>query len=173
MLINFLEKIDKKIATVLKFFSSFVLLIMLIIISSSIITRYFLNFNFQWVQEIIGLLFVYLIFLAIPIAFKTDEHIKITFFQSLFPDKVRKGIEIFNLIVITFVLISIVLSSVGLIQKVGGTPLTISKIPRGSILIMFPIGFIISLFYIFLNKLKKIKMNKFYLETNNNERDEN
>jgi len=62
---------------------------MCIIVIMSVLLRYFFSFSFRWVDELTRYLFIYMVFLGIPIAFREKAHVKIEYFASFFFKKIK------------------------------------------------------------------------------------
>jgi TRAP-type C4-dicarboxylate transport system permease small subunit len=62
---------------------------MCIIVIMSVLLRYFFSFSFRWVDELTRYLFIYMVFLGIPIAFREKAHVKIEYFASFFSKRLK------------------------------------------------------------------------------------
>lgn len=85
--------------------SSFFAMCMIVIMS--VLLRYFFSFSFRWVDELTRYLFIYMVFLGIPIAFREKAHVKIEYFASFFSKRLKYLTLIFSdlLILITMLYI--------------------------------------------------------------------
>lgn len=85
--------------------SSFFAMCMIVIMS--VLLRYFFSFSFRWVDELTRYLFIYMVFLGIPIAFREKAHVKIEYFASFFSKRLKVLTLIFSdlLILITMLYI--------------------------------------------------------------------
>jgi TRAP-type C4-dicarboxylate transport system permease small subunit len=117
------------------------LLTMSIVVLMEVILRYFFSITFQWSGELTIFLFIYLVFLGVPIAFREKAHVLIQFFVSFLPARVQKWLQrILDILIgvcITVVAISTVKMMTGLL---GATIAPGLKIPYGFVYAAAPIG---------------------------------
>lgn len=80
---------------------------MCIIVIMSVLLRYFFSFSFRWVDELTRYLFIYMVFLGIPIAFREKAHVRIEYFASFFSKRLKYLALIFSdlLILVTMLYI--------------------------------------------------------------------
>ncbi len=76
---------------VTKFISSVFILAMSVIMVMNVILRYCFHFSFNWSDEIIRYLCIYMSFLGVAASWKYGTHIGVTVFvEKMFPEKSRK-----------------------------------------------------------------------------------
>jgi C4-dicarboxylate transporter DctQ subunit len=132
------------------------LLTMTIVVLSAVILRYFFSITIRWTGELTRFVFIYLVFLGIPIAFREKAHVIVHFFVSFLPTGVQKWLErIIDILIgvcITVVAISTVKMMAG---KLGATLSPGLKIPRGFVYAAVPIGIVLLLIEIVRRLIKE------------------
>ena len=93
------------------------LIILVLVTFIGVIMRYFLGNPLIWAEEIQLLCFVWIVFFGAGAAFRTGSHVAIDVLVDLFPERVRKIVEIFGGIVILFILIYLLNKSLPLIYQ--------------------------------------------------------
>lgn len=85
---------------VTKFISSVFILAMSVIMVMNVILRYCFHFSFNWSDEIIRYLCIYMSFLGMAASWKYGTHIGVTVFvEKMFPEKSRKYFRLLSDIV--------------------------------------------------------------------------
>ncbi|MDF1747525.1 MAG: TRAP transporter large permease subunit [Alphaproteobacteria bacterium] len=72
----------------------------LVLLFVGIMTRYFLNMPIIWIEEAASLCFIWLSMLGAAIAIDRNEHLRLTLFTLMMPDRIRNFVEAFALIVV-------------------------------------------------------------------------
>ena len=104
-------------------FASSFFFIMCIGVIMSVFLRYFFSFSFRWVDELTRYLFIYMVFLGIPIAFRQKTHVNIQFFASFFTKKIKYLVSIFSDLLILITILYIGNSTIKMISgRIGQTP---------------------------------------------------
>lgn len=98
--------------------SNFLLVLMTCLVSLEVIGRYFFNTSFIFVTPMTGVLFPWLVFLAIMGVTKNNNHISVNYFRDKLPFKAKKIVIIFNKLVMLFFCIFMLLSSYDLSTSV-------------------------------------------------------
>ena len=116
--------------------------------------RYALNDPIGWTQEISVFCTMIVVMLGAAMAFKRGDHISISFFVELFPEKIQRGITVVaNLITIIFLgtlsYQSWLLSKRAMMQ-ISPT----SGVPLGYIILFVTVGTALSAFYLLPQLLK-------------------
>lgn len=116
--------------------------------------RYALNDPIGWTQEISVFCTMIVVMLGAAMAFKRGDHISISFFVELFPEKMQRGITVVaNLITIVFLgtlsYQSWLLSKRAMMQ-ISPT----SGVPLGYIILFVTVGTALSAFYLLPQLLK-------------------
>lgn len=70
-------------------------IVMFLVVFGAVILRYLFAFSFRWTEELSRYLFIYMVFLGIPIAFRERIHVTIDFFVSRLSRKTRHWLDIF------------------------------------------------------------------------------
>ena len=97
---------------------------MCIIVIMSVLLRYLFSFSFRWVDELTRYLFIYMVFLGIPIAFRQKCHVRIQFFASFFTKKIKYLVSIFSDLLILVTLLYIGNSTIKMIIGLLGQTLS-------------------------------------------------
>jgi TRAP-type C4-dicarboxylate transport system permease small subunit len=92
-----------------------------------------LSLTFRWSEEITVILFVFLIFLAIPIVLRQRFHICIDYFVSKLPAAVCTAINYFVEAIILTVSIILVITSFQVVLHLGKEPMSATHLPIGII----------------------------------------
>ncbi len=88
ILITFFNLSEKLISYLAMLF----LVAMIVIVSTTVFTRYLINFTFRWSDEVALLMMIWFGFLGMALGVKNSVHLSIEFFMSLFPDSYQKYI---------------------------------------------------------------------------------
>lgn len=147
-----LISIQKKIDKINKIFVILMLACMVGIVSVNVFMRYVLNLGLRWTQDITILFFFYLIFFSIPIAFRSESHIRIVFFINKLPEKARNILKFIIDIIISFSFILVLFMSIDAIKAIGNSPYGALKYPMS----FFYYAAAISCFLIFFDSIINI-----------------
>ena len=80
-----------------------------LLIAGNVVMRYIFNASLSWGEELTLWFFVWFIWLAVSQAFHKREHIRITVFRDLLPEKARRVVNIVvDLLVLAFFAVLIV-----------------------------------------------------------------
>lgn len=124
--------------------ASLFFLAMCIIVIMSVFLRYFFSFSFRWVDELIRYLFIYVVFLGIPVVFWQKSHVRIQFFASFFTKKTKYLVSIFSDLLILITILYIGNSTIQMINTyIGQTPSPGLKIPMKYVYFAVIISFIL------------------------------
>jgi len=132
-----IEKITERIIdfTITLFFA-----IILATTISLVILRYIFNSGIYGGNELISYLFVYTTALGAAVSIGRDEHIKITVFVNLLPDKIHKIIDAFSVLLIGFLNFILIFLSIPWIKKVGSFESPTLRIPNAWVQFGVPLG---------------------------------
>jgi TRAP-type C4-dicarboxylate transport system permease small subunit len=108
-----------------------ILAAMVILVTYSVIMRYIFCIAFRWSEELVTILFVFLIFLAIPMVLREKLHICIEFFVSLLPKKAQRVFTVIVDGVILFIAGFITITGFQVMATVGIEPMPATKLPIG------------------------------------------
>jgi len=104
--------------------------VMCLTVIMSVFLRYFFSFSFRWVDELTRYLFIYMVFLGIPIAFRKKTHVNIQFFALFFTKKIKYLVSIFIDLAILVTILYIGNSTIQMIStRIGKTPSPGLKLP--------------------------------------------
>lgn len=107
------------------------LLTITILVSAEVISRKLFNVSFVFVSAVTGMLFPWLVFLAIILITKDNEHISVNYFFNKVPEKLKKYIAIFNRLVMLFFSVFMMISSYQLATDVKDIQIPILDISKG------------------------------------------
>jgi len=125
MLVKFeqvLAGIQKKIHRVNQLFVMAVIIAMVGIVAVCVFMRYVLSCGLTWSEDIVTLLFSYLIFFSIPLALRAGTHIRIELFVAKSSEAKKR---VYNLLVAAIILTSLItlfLMSLNAIRQIGDSP---------------------------------------------------
>ncbi len=124
------NKFDKFLNTVNYLATSILFMAMLINVIGSVILRYIFGFSYRWTDELSRYLFIYIVFLGIPIAFRENIHAAIEYFRSTFFKKIKHGLQVFCDFLIGITVVYIGYFTIIMIQgRLGKTLSSGLKIP--------------------------------------------
>ena len=110
--------------------------LMFITVLGAVVLRYFFGFSFRWSDELARYLFIYMVFLGIPIAFRENIHASIVFFRSFLSKKVNDFLQLFIDLLIAVTTIYIAYYTIIMIRgRLGRTPSPGMKIPMSYVYI--------------------------------------
>jgi TRAP-type C4-dicarboxylate transport system permease small subunit len=95
-----LDRTLRRVAHVLNQVGAAAMLLLTAFVVLSAFMRYFLGKPFNFTEELVGLLFMVLIFCALPLATVGQAHIRVTIAIERLSPRARRVAEIFNLLVI-------------------------------------------------------------------------
>jgi TRAP-type C4-dicarboxylate transport system permease small subunit len=130
------NRFDEILAQVNDIATSLLFIAMLITVIGSVVLRYVFGFSYRWSDELARYLFIYIVFLGIPIAFRENIHAAIKYFTSKFFSRVKFALHVFCDILIGLTTIYIGYYTIIMIQgRLGKTLSSGLKIPMGYIYI--------------------------------------
>lgn len=91
--------------------SNLLLVLLTCLVSLEVIGRYFFNTSFIFVTPLTGVIFPWLVFLAIMGVTKNNDHISVNYFRDKLPFKAKKIVVIFNKLVMLFFCVFMLISS--------------------------------------------------------------
>ena len=129
---------------------------MTVVVLVSVVLRYCFSITIRWTDELTRFVFIYLVFLGIPLAFRKNAHVIIEFFISFLPFTVRKWLGKCVTLAIAVCVSVISISSITLILgKLGKTLSPGLKLPRAFIYAAAPIGFVLLLIEIIRRLIRR------------------
>src|SRR5918998_2302061 len=88
--------------------SSGLLVTIVILLLAGVISRYLFSLPVVWIDEVASLCFLWLAMLGSAIALDRNEHLRLTLFLNMMPERVQWFVETFGLLVIAAFLVSLV-----------------------------------------------------------------
>jgi len=140
------NRFNQKLNTINDVVASIFFVAMFITVFTSVVLRYFFGFSFRWTEELTRYLFIYMVFLAIPIAFRENIHAAIEYFRSTFLKKINHILQIFCDLLIGITVTYIGYSTIIMIRgRLGRTLSSGLKLPFGYIYsaVLFCIGLLL------------------------------
>ena len=129
---------------------------MTVVVLGAVTLRYLFAITFRWTDELTRFLFVYLVFLGIPIAFRDKAHVVIEFLVSLLPAGMRRWLERVIDILIGVCIIVIAISTIEIMfGKLGVTLAPGLQMPRGYVYAVVPLGIVLLLVEIVRRLIKE------------------
>lgn len=119
----------------------------------SVILRYVFSISFVWSEETLTMVFVATTFFGAALGIREKEHITITNFIHMIPEKARRVCIILAQVIIIGVSLFMIYYSFRIINKVGKVPSPATGIPKGVYYSIIPISFLITIFYSIVNIL--------------------
>ena len=89
------------------------------VVATAVFLRYVFGFSFMWSEEATRYIFIYIIFLASAIATYKKGHIRVVFFLSLLPEKLRNTVTLIVNLFIAVMYLFIILGGVELMRRLG------------------------------------------------------
>ena len=88
--------------------SSGLLVAIVVLLLAGVISRYVFSLPVVWIDEVASLCFLWLAMLGSAIALDRNEHLRLTLFLHMLPERVQRFVEAFALLVIATFLLSLV-----------------------------------------------------------------
>ena len=152
-----LDKICTWIEKILTFVTVAAMVFLTILIGVNVIARFIFNSPITWQYETTLVLMPWVIFLGMAMAFKTDEHMRLTFVANALSEKARNVfIVILDLIVLAFLAYGGYIS-IAVVKNAMPTIYQTIPVSRGLFYMPFPIGCACSVLMIINNSYKRIK----------------
>lgn len=128
----------------------FLLAMVVSLITIQVVMRYIFESSLSWSEELTLWSFIWFIWIGISYAFKERKHVKVTFFQGLFPEKVQKVTEVIIDVVIVVFLAMLIYHSLKLINLpyVASQRSVVLGLPIPVLYASAPIGAALSIFRI-------------------------
>lgn len=127
---------------------------LIVIILGNVTARYIFNYSLTWAAELAQWLFIYVIFLGIPLAERAGLHLSITLLVERLPDRLRLAVEIVAKILVAYTMILVIFGADMLIAGIGGTNVALG-VPGWLKFVLIPIAAGVALLYIALSGLEK------------------
>lgn len=152
-----LDKICTWIDRVLTFVTVAAMIFLTVLIGVNVIARYIFNSPIAWQYEATLVCMPWVIFLGMSMAFKNDEHMRLTFVANAIPESKRNiFMVILDLIVLVFLAYGGFVS-IAVVKNAMSTVYQTIPVSRGLFYMPFPIGCACSILMIINNSYKRIK----------------
>lgn len=129
--ISTISKITTWINRLIIGFTNISLLIITIVVVTEVISRKLFNHSFLFVTGVTSMLFPWIVFSAIILITKDNEHVSVNYFFNKVPDGLKKYVAIFNRVVMLFFSIFMMMSSYQLTIDVKDILIPILNISKG------------------------------------------
>ncbi len=127
-----MNKFDKLLSQLNDLIAAVLFILMFVDVFGSVILRYVFGFSYRWSDELARYLFIYMIFLGIPIAFRENIHAAIEYFTATFFKKISHALQIFCDLLITLTITYIGYYTITMMQgRLGKTLSPGLKLPMG------------------------------------------
>ena len=145
-----LIKIDALITKFLQNLVAFLFFLILVIVVLLVIMRYVFNTGIFGGNEAILFFFIYTTAIGAAVSVRTNSHISIDYFKNKIKNKkIKKGVNILNLILVSFINYIMISSSIPWIMKVGNNESPVLRIPNAFIQSVIPISCVLVIGYAF------------------------
>lgn len=128
-----------------------------LVLTWQVFTRYVLGSASTWSEEIGRYMFIWIIFLGCSYAMKTDEHIRVDFAISVWPKKIRKGVEFIGDLAGFFLAGLVLYFSIKYTIRVGETGQfgAATFIPMWIVWLAVPVSYVLMISRMVINFVKK------------------
>ncbi len=151
-----LDTICKWIDKILTLLSGLLMIFLTALIGINVISRYIFNSPIKWQYEATLVCMPWVIFFGMAMAFKTDEHMRLTFVSNAIPEKARRiYLMVLDLIVLCFLAVGGYLS-ISVVQNAWPTVYQTIPVSKGLFYLPFPIGCVCGIIMIINNCYKRI-----------------
>lgn len=147
-IITFIEK-----TPFTKFICSILIIGMAVIMTMNAVLRHFFHFSFNWGDEILRYMSIYMAFTGIVAGFRYGKHISITVVtEHLIPEKLRPAFRILSDVCSIIFMGLLVYFGIILVQRIGasGQLSTAMRIPMAAIYAAVPVCGVLSIVQIFI-----------------------
>ncbi|MFD1385950.1 TRAP transporter small permease [Oceanobacillus oncorhynchi subsp. oncorhynchi] len=102
-----------------------------------IISRYFFQSPFMWAEEIARLLFVWIVYLGVPVAIKRHANIAVDYFIQYLPEVMNKRLKV--VLYIVAAVFSLIIAYFGMLMILQNMHMTIRTLPISQAVWYLPI----------------------------------
>jgi TRAP-type C4-dicarboxylate transport system permease small subunit len=114
---------------------------MTILVFASVVLRYCFAISFRWSDELTRYLFIYIVFLGIPIAYRHGDHVVIEIATRYLPERIRRRLTVPTHVIIGVLMLVLGIAGLWITFGKMGTALTPGlQIPRAVMHAALPIG---------------------------------
>jgi tripartite ATP-independent transporter DctM subunit len=122
---------------------------LIVITFANVIGRYVFNYSLTWASEVAIWLFIYIIFLGIPLAERAQMHPSITLLVDRLPPRTQRAVKGVAHVLSAYTVIMLLFGSQTLLAAIGGTDSAIGA-PVWLKFVMIPFASAVALLYIAL-----------------------
>ena len=135
---------------------SIVLLITVtVVVFYSVLLRYVFLRPLAWSEEIARYMFIWLVFLGISLAERSNNHFRVEYFVEKLPLKVRLGVEVFTNLLVFGALAVLFSEGVNYYNQGKSGLSTILLMPLNYIYVALPLAMVLT----FLNRIETVRKN--------------
>ncbi len=136
------------------------------LITVQVVMRYVFQNSLSWSEELTLWCFIWFIWFGISYAFKERKHVRVTFFQDLLPEKIRKYLDIIIDVTIVIFLLMMTYESYKLmtLPYVMSQTSVVLNLPIPLLYASAPIGSLLSVFRIVQHYSKALQTSAVPLE---------
>ncbi len=87
MIVRMLNRLEEKLAVAL-------LATMSILVFSQVVLRFGFGLGYGWIDEVARISFIWVVFLGAVVGVQRHLHLRVTLFQGLFPERMRKTVAL-------------------------------------------------------------------------------
>ena len=161
--LNSIERELERLNHIIVKISSFIIITfmgsMVLILGAQVFTRYVFNWSIFWNEEFARYSLLWIIFLALGIAYEEGQHINITNFVDALPKKTRLLVILLSELVLIFFLYYMIKYGFSLTAKtfVRGHISPALRIPMWVAYLSIPVGGVAMLFQVIQKSIKLVK----------------
>jgi TRAP-type C4-dicarboxylate transport system permease small subunit len=129
------------------------------LITANVFMRYVLNSSLSWGEELTLWIFVWFVWIAVSLAFKRGEHIRITLLFDMLAPRGQKALQVFvNLLIIAF-LLTLSLECIDLMLQpfVASQTSVVLGLPIPVLYASAPVGALLSSFRVFQHLITTLR----------------
>jgi len=122
---------------------------LILIVFANVVGRYVFNHSLTWGAEAAQWLFIYIIFLAIPLAHRARMHLSITFLVDRLPPIPRRLLAVLAEVIVAYTTLMLLLGGRDLMAAIGGTNHVLG-LPAWAKFAVIPVGCLAAFVYMAL-----------------------
>ncbi len=135
-----IKRIFNRIEEITTRITAFLIIMLTILVSWEVFARYVLNTGAFWAEEVSITAMMWIAFLGASGGIWTDSHICLKFVIEIFPDTMRKTINIINYIIVGSFSLLLFNFGITLVKKTISGKLSATNIPIGYTYLIIPIS---------------------------------
>lgn len=131
--------------------------VMLLLVFAQVITRYVFGYTPDFGEELARYLFVWLVFLSMPLVAKHGGHMCIETITNMLQGKARKNLNIVADLVCAIFLAIMVWQGILIVDRMSFQTSPAMEIPMSYVYVVIPFGCAVMLLYVLMNLVETIK----------------